>query len=113
MSGRTFYPKRVMVGHLGAVCIAIVWGWLLGLRFAPPRAGKLLLLAMGTVVLAVVVSWFRFPHQLWSGVCLSAIIAGTATVSLFAYRILVSLLQRSRERPCAAVRNVPWQIHRS
>ena len=99
MSGRTFYPKRVMVGHLGAVCIAIVWGWLLGLRFAPPRAGKLLLLAMGTVVLAVSVAWLRFPYQLRSGVILSVLIAVTSALSLFANRILVSLLQRSLERP--------------
>ncbi len=88
-----------MVGHLGAVCIAIVWGWLLGLRFAPPRAGKLLLLAMGTVVLAVSVAWLRFPYQLRSGVILSVLIAVTSALSLFANRILVSLLQRSLERP--------------
>ncbi len=88
-----------MAGHLGAVCIAIVWGWLLGLRFAPPRAGKLLLLAMGTVLLAVSVAWLRFPHQLRSGVCLSVLIAGISALSLFANRIIVSLLRRSHERP--------------
>ena len=74
----------------------MVWGCLLGLRVSPPRTGKLLLLAMMTVVVAGSVAVMGAPQSVRLGIRLSVVFLGISALSWLTYQLVISLLRRAR-----------------
>ena len=84
---------RTSVGLLG---VALLWGWLVGLRIVPLRTGKLLWVCLGTLLVGLVMSSL-VPHRsedsrLWIG--LFALSAASCSLHL----LFLSLLRARRLR---------------